>query len=40
MGFDQKEPLGKLLKNLKSKKIEFYKDYSDFDRGFCVEFNK
>ncbi|RDX33921.1 peptide chain release factor N(5)-glutamine methyltransferase [Arcobacter sp. HD9-500m-PIT-SAG02] len=40
MGFDQKIPLGKLLKNLKSKKIEFYKDYSNFDRGFCVEFNK
>ncbi|OUR72438.1 protein-(glutamine-N5) methyltransferase, release factor-specific [Arcobacter sp. 31_11_sub10_T18] len=40
MGYDQREPLAKLLKSLKSKKIEFYKDYSDFDRGFCVEFNK
>ena len=38
MGFDQKEPLTKLLKSLEPKKFEFYKDYSDFDRGFCVEF--
>ena len=38
MGYDQKEPLGKMLKNLECEKIEFYKDYSDFDRGFCVEF--
>jgi len=40
MGYDQKQPLGKLLKALNPKKVEFYKDYSDFDRGFCVEFNK
>jgi len=40
MGYDQKEPLLKLLKSLKTNKIEFYKDYSDFDRGFTVEFNQ
>ena len=38
MGYDQKESLNKLLKTLNTKKIDFYKDYSDFDRGFCVEF--
>lgn len=38
MGYDQKEPLNKVFKDLNAKKIEFYKDYSDFDRGFCVEF--
>jgi len=39
MGYDQKEPLGKLFKSLNTKKVAFYKDYSDFDRGFCIEFN-
>lgn len=38
MGYDQKDSLGKLLKSLNCKKFEFYKDYSDFDRGFVAEF--
>ncbi len=39
MGYDQKETLGKLFKKLNIKSTEFYKDYSDFDRGFIIEFN-
>jgi len=38
MGYDQKERLGKYLSQFKTKFVEFYKDYSDFDRGFLVEF--
>jgi len=39
MGYDQKEPLLKVLKSWNTRSIDFYKDYSQFDRGFCVEFN-
>ncbi len=38
MGYDQKEPLSKFLKNFATKSVEFYKDYASFDRGFVVEF--
>ncbi|MDX9744335.1 MAG: peptide chain release factor N(5)-glutamine methyltransferase [Arcobacteraceae bacterium] len=39
MGFDQKNRLEKYLKNYKLKSCEFYKDYENLDRGFCVEFD-
>lgn len=39
MGYDQKNRLEKYLKNYKCKSIEFYKDYENLDRGFCVEFD-
>lgn len=39
IGYDQKESLIKLLKSLNCKKNEFYKDYSNFDRGFSAEFD-
>lgn len=39
MGYDQKEPLSNLLKSLNCTNYNFYKDYSNFDRGFCAEFN-
>ncbi len=39
MGYDQKQPLSQFLKNFPTKKVEFYKDYAKFDRGFTVEFN-
>jgi release factor glutamine methyltransferase len=38
MGYDQKESIGKYLENFSCKFVEFYKDYSGFDRGFLVEF--
>ena len=38
MGYDQKKPLGKYISQYKTKRIEFYKDYDKFDRGFEVEF--
>ena len=38
MGYDQKDRLGRYLAGFDTKFIEFYKDYSDFDRGFLVEF--
>lgn len=38
MGYDQKEPLTKLIKTLDVESFSFYKDYSDFDRGFTVKF--
>ncbi len=38
MGYDQKKPLNKYVsENYKIKKIEFYKDYEDFDRGFLLQ---
>jgi len=40
MGYDQKEPMIKLLKTFNATNVEFYKDYSDFDRGFCAKLNK
>lgn len=39
-GFDQKESMNEYMKKFDIKSLEFYKDYSDFDRGFLVEFNK
>lgn len=38
MGYDQEKPLKEYLKSFNTKTVEFYKDYSQFDRGFCVEF--
>ncbi|HFU75611.1 MAG TPA: peptide chain release factor N(5)-glutamine methyltransferase [Arcobacter sp.] len=38
MGYDQKQPLEKYLSKFDTKFVTFYKDYSDFDRGFLVEF--
>lgn len=39
MGYDQKQSLSHFLKNFPTKKVEFYKDYAKFDRGFMVTFN-
>lgn len=39
MGYDQKPSLSHFLKNFSTKKVEFYKDYAKFDRGFMVTFN-
>lgn len=39
MGYDQKNRLNEYIKRYNPKFIEFYKDYSDFDRGFIAEFN-
>ena len=39
-GYDQRESINSFIKNFKTKSIEFYKDYSDFDRGFLIEFQK
>ncbi|MEA2098659.1 MAG: peptide chain release factor N(5)-glutamine methyltransferase [Campylobacterota bacterium] len=36
MGYDQKDRITSLLQNVKSKDLEFYKDLSDFDRGFTI----
>lgn len=38
MGYDQKEPLKNYFSNFEIEKFEFYKDYSDFDRGFEIKF--
>ena len=37
MGYDQKDKIQNYLKNKKYKSLEFYKDYSDFDRGFTLK---
>ena len=39
MGYDQKEPLEKVLKNLNINEYNFYKDFEDFDRGFTAKLN-
>lgn len=39
MGYDQKPSLSQFLKQFSTNKVEFYKDYAQFDRGFLVEFN-
>lgn len=39
MGYDQKPSLSQFLKQFSTNKVEFYKDYAKFDRGFLVEFN-
>jgi len=38
MGFDQKNSLSGYLKNFNPKKVEFYKDYENLDRGFVAWF--
>jgi release factor glutamine methyltransferase len=35
-GYDQKDKIRKYLNNKLSVSLEFYKDYSDFDRGFTL----
>jgi release factor glutamine methyltransferase len=37
MGYDQKDKIANYLKNNEYKVLEFYKDYSDFDRGFTLK---
>ena len=37
MGYDQKGKIQKYLLDKKYKNLEFYKDYSDFDRGFTLK---
>lgn len=37
MGYDQLDRITKYLKNKNYKDLEFYKDYSDFDRGFTLK---
>ena len=37
MGYDQKDRISKFLKAREYKALEFYKDYSDFDRGFTLK---
>jgi release factor glutamine methyltransferase len=37
MGYDQKGRIADYLKQKKYKALNFYKDYSDFDRGFTLE---
>ncbi|WP_428026616.1 peptide chain release factor N(5)-glutamine methyltransferase [Arcobacter sp.] len=38
-GYDQRDSIKNYMKNFNVKSLEFYKDYSDFDRGFLIEFN-
>lgn len=38
-GYDQRESIKDYMKKFNIKSLEFYKDYSDFDRGFLIEFN-
>ncbi|WP_419766764.1 peptide chain release factor N(5)-glutamine methyltransferase [Arcobacter sp.] len=38
-GYDQRESINNYMKKFNVKSLEFYKDYSDFDRGFLIEFN-
>jgi release factor glutamine methyltransferase len=37
MGYDQQDKIRNYLKEKKYKSLEFYKDYSDFDRGFTLK---
>lgn len=37
MGYDQKDKITRYLENKKHESLEFYKDYSDFDRGFTLK---
>jgi len=37
MGYDQKDKISKYLKGKEYKALDFYKDYSDFDRGFTLK---
>ncbi len=36
MGYDQREKISAFVKQFSDAKIEFYKDYSNFDRGFIM----
>ena len=36
MGYDQEDKIREYLKGKKSSSLEFYKDYSFFDRGFTL----
>ncbi len=38
-GYDQRESIKNYMEKFNVKSLEFYKDYSDFDRGFLIEFN-
>ena len=38
-GYDQKQSIINFSKMFDIKSLEFYKDYSNFDRGFLIEFN-
>lgn len=37
-GYDQKDSIREFSKKLNIRSLEFYKDYSKFDRGFLMEF--
>ena len=37
MGYDQKDKITDYLQSVDKKVLEFYKDYSDFDRGFTLK---
>jgi release factor glutamine methyltransferase len=37
MGYDQKDKIQNYLKNKKYRGLSFYKDYSNFDRGFTLK---
>ena len=37
MGYDQKDKIQNYLQNKKFSSLEFYKDYSNFDRGFTLK---
>ena len=37
MGYDQKDKIQNYLKNKNFSSLEFYKDYSNFDRGFTLK---
>jgi release factor glutamine methyltransferase len=37
MGYDQQDKIRNYLKDKKYKSLSFYKDYSDFDRGFTLK---
>jgi len=36
MGYDQKDKISTYLQDMKYKDLTFYKDFSDFDRGFTI----
>ncbi len=40
MGYDQKDKIQNYLKDEKFESLTFYKDYSDFDRGFTLKVQK
>lgn len=40
MGYDQKDKITLYLTDKKYEALEFYKDYSNFDRGFSLRLHK